>query len=62
MEQRFPDPKKSKVKRLNVPGPGNYDMICRWPKKTNIASVGKEDEKGDWLKSITKGISKSIYY
>jgi hypothetical protein len=29
MEARFPDPKKTKIKnKLNVPGPGNYDMIA----------------------------------
>ena len=35
-------------------------MISRWKGKTsnNI----KDPVKNDWLKTITKGISKSIYY
>ena len=39
---RFVDPKKFKSKKLIVPGPGNYDMIAKWPGKPKAKS---KDEK-----------------
>ena len=32
--ERFFDPKKAKVKRIPVPGPGMYNMIAAWSGKT----------------------------
>jgi hypothetical protein len=51
---RFVDPKKLKVKRLIVPAPGDYNMIANWPGKLKAKS--KDENKKDWMKSITKGI------
>ena len=55
---RFFDPKMYK-RKLNVPGPGNYNMIAQWSGKTTART---KDEKKDWMHSITKGVSSSIYY
>jgi len=38
---RFVDPKKFKSKKLVVPGPGNYDMIAKWPGKPKAKSTDK---------------------
>lgn len=37
-DARFHDPKTAKVKRLIVPGPGNYEMIAKWPGKVKAKS------------------------
>lgn len=61
---RFADLKKTKSKSLiNVPGPGNYDLISPWldPKVAYRKKSEKIDKK-DWQKLITKGVEKSIYY
>jgi hypothetical protein len=63
---RFPDLKKSKSKSLlNVPGPGNYDLISHWrdPKIYYRKKEEKEKyDKKDWQKLVSKGIEQSIYY
>lgn len=59
---RFPDPKKEKERAGSVPGPGHYPMIAHWPGKSE---KGKKDDGvkvKDWMKRISKGIEKSIYY
>ena len=60
LEARFPDPKKTKIKnKLNVPGPGNYDMIAQWAGKERAKSKG--EDKKNWMLKISKGFSRSIY-
>lgn len=55
------DPKRAQS--LNIkpePGPGAYTLQMDWPAK---ASADKKDNKTkNYGNSITKGISKSIYY
>jgi hypothetical protein len=60
--ERFTDEKKSKVKRLIVPGPGNYDMIANWSGKTTSRTKDPKKDKKDWMKNISKGVPNSIYY
>ena len=59
--KRFPDDKKGKERSGSVPGPGHYQMIANWPGKPE---KGKKDEVKvkDWMKLISKGVEKSIYY
>ena len=56
---RFFDPKMYK-RKLNVPGPGNYDMIAKWSGKTTART--KDSDTKNWMQSVTKGVSNSIYY
>lgn len=60
----------SKSKSLNVktmpqPGPGSYDLSINWPAKAGMEPKGQkagENNKKGWANSITKGVSRSIYY
>ena len=55
------DPKKSKsVNNSTVPGPGMYDLTIKWPDKLDKKDI--KDKLKSWANSITKGVSKSIYY
>jgi hypothetical protein len=61
LDERFHDPKKCKIKHvLNVPGPGNYPMIAKWPEK--IRAKSKTENKKNWMDSVSKGFARSIYY
>eukprot|EP00825_Cyclidium_porcatum_P008854 TRINITY_DN1443_c0_g2_i3.p2 TRINITY_DN1443_c0_g2~~TRINITY_DN1443_c0_g2_i3.p2 ORF type:complete len:295 (-),score=84.47 TRINITY_DN1443_c0_g2_i3:291-1175(-) len=57
--ERFKDPKKSKALVLNVPGAGQYNLLLEWSGKTDPK---KKEKPKNFLNSITRGISKSIYY
>lgn len=61
---RFKDPKKIKSKSyVNIPGPGNYNVLIEWEGKVESTKAGTTKKKGVNLsKLISKGVDKSIYY
>eukprot|EP00825_Cyclidium_porcatum_P032475 TRINITY_DN3474_c0_g1_i1.p3 TRINITY_DN3474_c0_g1~~TRINITY_DN3474_c0_g1_i1.p3 ORF type:complete len:166 (+),score=36.56 TRINITY_DN3474_c0_g1_i1:379-876(+) len=58
-EERFKDPTKSKSQAHQVPGTGKYNLNLEWPGKVDPK---KKDKPKNYLNSISRGISKSIYY
>lgn len=60
-DKRWPDEKKQKELSKSMPGPGQYNMIAQW---ASIPEKGKKADKKstDWMKNITKGPTRSIYY
>ena len=64
MEDRFKDPKKNKSKSyVNIPGPGNYNVLIEWEGKIESTKSGTTKKKTVNLsKIISKGVDKSIYY
>jgi len=64
LSERFKDPKKMKSKSyVNIPGPGNYNVLIEWQGKEESTKSGTTKKKGVNLsKLITKGVDKSIYY
>ncbi len=61
---RFKDPKNSKSKSyVNIPGPGNYNLLIEWEGKVDSTKSGDSKKKTINLsKLISKGVDKSIYY